>query len=158
MKHVKHFFLAGIIMSFFISPVLAQHTSENEEKFSPHSSQGIVLGHAHLSDGRDENGKKKTVSLPSWGIDYNYCFHPNWAIGLHTDFIFEKFRVADEDGITVERSTPVAPAIMAIFKPNHHWNFLFGAGEEFAKEGNFFLNRLGIEYGAEIRKENIDIT
>lgn len=129
---------------------------EAVEKFAPHSSIGIVLGHAHVFEGRDAEGHKKVLSLPSWGVDYNYQFHPKWAIGFHTDIILETFSVEKHlesggNGEVIERSTPVAPAIMGIYKPCTHWNFLFGAGAEFAREGNFFLNRLGVEYGAEIR-------
>ncbi len=125
---------------------------EKEEAFKPHSQLGLVIGHAHIFEGRDESGKKKTLDVPSWGIDYTYVFHPKWSIGLHTDIVIEKFKVEGEGGSVIERSYPIAPALMAIYKPGKRWSFLFGLGEEFAKEENLFLNRAGIEYGVELPK------
>ena len=150
MKQRPHLPACIIILCCCYFSSFAQERKEVEEKFSPHSSIGIVLGHAQVFNGRDAEGNKIVLSLPSWGIDYNYYFSPKWAIGLHTDIITETFVVSGQDGEELERSTPVAPAIMGIFKPCKHWSFLLGAGEEFAKEGNYFLNRLGLEYGAEI--------
>lgn len=150
MKYPLKLFILILITCFYYVKSYGQEHEKAEEKFTPHSSIGIVLGHAHVFDGRDAEGKKKVLFLPSWGIDYNYYFNPKWAIGLHTDIIMESFTVGGEAGEEIERSTPVAPAIMGIFKPDEHWNLLFGAGGEFAKEGNFFLNRFGVEYGAEI--------
>jgi len=124
---------------------------EGEEHFVPHSSLGLALNHAHIFNGRDELGKKKALALPAWAIDYNYQFSPKWAIGLHTDIILENFLVEKRDAQEIERSHPIAPALMGIFKPTEHWSLLAGVGGEFAKEESFFLTRLGVEYGAEIR-------
>jgi hypothetical protein len=122
-----------------------------EEAFHPSHQLSLMIGHAHVFEGRDENGKKEVLSMPSWSFDYNYCFHPKWAIGLHTDFIMEKFKVEkSENKEIVERSYPIAPAVMGIVKPTKHWSFMLGMGAEFAKEENFVLTRAGIEYGAEI--------
>ncbi len=125
--------------------------TENEE-FKPHSTIGLVISHAHVFAGKDETGKKKVLAMASWGIDYNYHLSSKWAVGLHTDIIIESFKVEEYGGETIERSYPIAPALMGIYKPNHHWSLMAGAGGEFAKEKNFFLTRLGVEYGAEIRK------
>ena len=126
---------------------------EEEEVFHPHHELGLAIGHAQVFEGRDDNGKKKTLSLPSWGIDYNYFFHPKWGIGLHTDIIVESFEVEGENNVSViERSHPVAPALMGVYKPTHHWSFLLGIGIELAKEENFTLTRAGIEYGGELPK------
>jgi hypothetical protein len=138
---------------------LQEHHAEDSGKhaFKPAHSLGIALGHTHVFNGRDAEGKRKTLTLPMWGLDYNYQFAPRWQIGLHTDFIIETFEVEkhlEASGSTevVERSTPIAPAIMGFYKPNHHWGFGLGAGGEFAKEENYFLNRAAIEYSAEINK------
>jgi hypothetical protein len=126
--------------------------SVKHEKFTPHSTIGLVLSHANVFSGQDENGNKKTLDMPSWGLDYTYHFSPKWAAGLHTDIILESFKVEEHgDGETIERSYPIAPALMGIYKPSHHWSLMIGMGAEFAKEENFALTRLGVEYGAEIR-------
>jgi len=88
-------------------------------------------------------------------VDYTYTFHPKWAIGLHTDLIIEKFKVEKNlgDKEVIERSYPVAPALMAIYKPGQHWSYLLGMGGEFAKEENFVLTRVGVEYAVELPKD-----
>jgi hypothetical protein len=143
-----------------ILPSTAQHheasASGGHEDFRPHSTLGLAIGHAHVFKGRDASGKRKVLSLPSWAIDYNRMFSPKWGIGFHTDIIVETFEVEKhlEGGgheEVVERTRPIAPALVGLYKPSHHWTFLFGAGMEYAKEESFFLNRAGAEYAAEIK-------
>jgi len=128
-----------------------------EESFSPYHQIGLSINHVHVFEGRDDDGNREVLSLPAWGLDYKFQFHEKWAVGLHTDFIVEKFKVeknlaGGEDKQTVERSYPIAPALMGIYKPYEHWSFLLGFGGEFAKEENFFLTRAGVEYGYELPK------
>jgi len=130
----------------------AQYGDDSEVHFHRHHQLGVVISHAHVFDGRDANGKKKVLSLPSWGLDYTYNFHPKWGIGLHTDIIIEKYKVEEHDGEVIERSYPVAPAIMGVYKPGGHWSFLLGMGGEFAKEEDFALTRVCIEYNGELPK------
>jgi hypothetical protein len=151
---------AFILMLIISNDINAQEKKgtpkrENEKKFESKSSLGIVLGHAHVFQGRDELGKKKSLVLPSIGIDYMYQLKPQWSIGLQTDIIIENFKVEKHlgSGEVIERSKPIAPAFMGMYKASEHWNFLFGAGAEFAKEDNFFLNRFGVEYAAELPNE-----
>lgn len=143
------------IISILLLAGFRSSAQEKEESFSPHHQLGLVISHAHVFEGRDEQGKREVLSLPSWGIDYNYHISTKWAIGLHTDIIIEKFEVEKnlafgENKETIERSYPIAPAVMGMYKASEHWSFLLGMGGEFAKEENFVLTRAGIEYGHEI--------
>lgn len=159
MKSLRFILFIGLVTSLFSEQILAQERENKKEEkgeaFFPHHTIGIVIAHANIFDGVDESGNKKILTLPAWGIDYTYQFHPKWAIGLHTDIIIEKYEVqkklSSSDEV-IERSYPVAPALVGIFKPTRHWSFLFGAGVEFEKDENFFLNRAGIEYGGELPK------
>lgn len=156
-KIIKHYLSLALLCCLCFSKSFAQHHEKSKEEFHPHHSIGIVISHAQVFDGRDINGEKKVLSLPSWGLDYTFQFKPKWGIGLHTDIITETFEVEKHlesggSGDIVERSYPIAPALMGIYKPGHHWSFLFGAGVEFAKEENFFLNRAGVEYSVELPK------
>ncbi|WP_379823487.1 hypothetical protein [Flavobacterium notoginsengisoli] len=150
------FFITFFILTSF-NKITAQE--DKEKAFHPHHQIGLSINHVHVFEGRDDEGNREVLSLPAWGLDYTFQFHEKWAIGLHTDFIIEKFKVeknlaGGEDKETVERSYPIAPAIMGIYKPNEHWSFLLGFGGEFAKEEeDFFLTRAGVEYGYELPKE-----
>lgn len=143
------------LSSIFSANSIAQESKEEKEAFSPHHQIGASINHINVFEGKNVDGRNKILSLPAWGLDYNYVFHPKWAIGLHTDFIIEDFMVekhleGGEEKEILERSYPIAPAIMGIYKPGEHWGFLLGMGGEFAKEENFVLTRLGTEYSWEI--------
>lgn len=143
----------SIFICFFCSKSIAQEEPKNEEKFRPNHKVGIAISHAHVFAGKDADGNNATHSLPSIGFDYTYQFHPKWGIGLHTDLILEEFVVEKMGGEEViERSYPIAPALMGIYRANRHLSFLLGAGVEFEKEENFFLNRAGVEYSGEMAK------
>jgi hypothetical protein len=155
MKNCILFFTGAFIFCFYVNNSFAQHREESNESFHPEHRLSVVISHAQVFEGRDIDGNRKVLTLPSWGLDYTYMFKQKWGIGLHTDIITETFEVEKHlesggSGEVIERSRPIAPALMGIFKPNKHWSFLFGAGIEFAKEENFFLNRAGVEYGAEL--------
>jgi len=150
------FALLFSLVSVLTNKSVAQE-SEEKEVFKPHHQIGISINHVHVFEGRDDEGNREILSLPAWGVDYTFQFHKNWAIGLHTDFVIEKFKVEkvyanDDDKETVERSYPIAPALMGIYKPSESWSFLLGFGGEFAKEENYFLTRVGAEYGYELPK------
>ncbi|MEX0635296.1 MAG: hypothetical protein WD135_00905 [Ferruginibacter sp.] len=151
MKHLQLILMFSFLNGCSFLKSYGQYSEKAIEPFAKHSSIGLVLNHAHVFNGRDDAGDKKVLALPSWGIDYNYYFHPKWGIGLHTDIILESFKVEGKEGIEIERTTPIAPAIMGIYKPGEHWNFLAGIGGEFAEEENFLITRFGVEYGAEIQ-------
>lgn len=151
-------FLAVILsLSGLFSNKITAQESEEKEVFKPHYQIGISINHVHVFEGIDDNGNKEVLALPAWGIDYTYHISQKWAIGLHTDFIIEKFKVekdleSGEEDETIERSYPIAPALMGIYKLNEHWSFLLGMGGEFAKEEDFLLTRAGAEYGYELPK------
>jgi len=157
MKIISFTFVISIALFFCYSQSFAQHTEESHKPFHPEHKLSVVISHAQVFQGRDINGNKQVLSLPSWGLDYTYQFSPKWGIGLHTDIITETFEVEKHlanggDAQVIERSYPIAPALMGIYRLNRHWSFLLGAGVEFAKEENFFLNRAGVEYAAELPK------
>ena len=111
----------------------------------------LLIAHTTVSQGINVDGERTWLMLPSWGLNYNYWLSQRWAIGLHTDLITETFVVTEnhneaEGEPEVERTRPIAPAIMASYRPHHHWAFTGGAGAEFAKEGDLFLMRAGTEY------------
>ena len=135
-----------------IAQELHEHSASGEHTFPAHMI-GLDIGHAHLFE-RDEEGKKGILSLPSFGINYTLQINEHWGLGLHTDLIFEEYKILNEvqgqEHEEIERIYPIAPALLGIFKFNEHWSVLAGVGREFAKGENFWLNRAGVEYGVSL--------
>lgn len=154
-KSIMKSCVAVLLLMALCSAGLRAQEKEGTETFS-HSrhSLGVMIGHMHSFEGIGENGKKQTLVLPFWGIDYNYQLTEKFALGLHTDIIVESFKVqrnigGNEDEL-LERNKPVAPAVVGSYKVGEHWKFGLGMGGEFAKESNYTLNRVAIEYGSEL--------
>ena len=143
-----------LILALLVSlETWAQESPNQEENFKSHHSVALLLGHTHLRKGASGNDTK-WLSLPSIGLDYNYHFNPEWSIGLHNDIITENFAVEKTEGNEViERTKPIASLLTVGYKPGEHFTYQFGLGGEFAKEENFFVTRIGIEYSLELPKE-----
>jgi hypothetical protein len=132
-------------------------TTTDHPVFKPHHTLGIAIGHTQISRGVQADGNKKRLALPNWAINYNYKFHPKWAIGLHNDIIFEDFEVEEhlrssDTTVILKRSYPVASAVTGSFKPGKHVSFLLGIGGEFSHAGNLWLWRAGAEYSYHMNK------
>lgn len=144
-----------VLFNGFIA-VAQDEEAISKESFHPSHQLGLTIGHEHAFSGRTDDNKKEVSILPFWGLDYNFHFASKFMIGLHTDFVVESFKVEKnlDNGPeeTVERTRPIAPAIMGFYKPTEHWSFGLGMGGEFAKEEDYVLNRLAVEYAVEIRK------
>lgn len=126
-----------------------------ENKFRPVHSLAINIGHEHSFHAIETDGSSKAITLPYWGFDYNYQFSRKFVLGLHMDYINQEFEIEKnlESGFQeVKRTRPFAPAVMGFYKPTEKWSLGLGAGGEFSKEVSYFLNRVAIEYGVEIRK------
>lgn len=154
---MKTFFSCILMFCMYSTCLYAQDVetsveveTESESEFKHHQI-GIILGHAHISQGHVESGKK-WLAIPMISLNYNYKINERWGIGLHTDFNLESFQVESYDENIVERETPIAPAVMVLFKPGEHFTYMLGAGEEFSKEEDLFLIRAEAEYGLELPK------
>ncbi len=147
---MKKYCLLVFVLTFSHSIILGQE-GENEKETKRHQV-GVLLGHTHMRSG-EVDASSKRLSLPSTTLFYNYHFNEKWSLGLHTDFVAENF-VAESltgEGNSVERTRPVAPAIMVGYKPGEHFTFLFGGGIDIAKEETLVLLRFDVEYGLEIK-------
>ncbi|WP_121668030.1 hypothetical protein [Mesonia aquimarina] len=149
MKAVK-FYISIFLTLFFVLSIYSQEEQKLEEEKGSFHRIGLNLSHTNVFSGVKDQ-ENKLLSLPSWGIDYDFWFSEKWAIGLHTDILIEKYTVEenlDSQNKILERNKPIAPAVMGTYHFGRH-NILFGAGAEFAEEENLFLNRVGYEYGIE---------
>ncbi len=146
------------LLSLFIAFANAQETAhkEGEEEKEKRHSVAVLISHTQISEAVEGEGKK-SISVPSWGIDYNFELTERWAIGLHNDLIVESFVIENSEGTEVERSSPFATAVVGMFKPIKNFSLVLGAGGEFSKEENLFLIKAGVEYSHLILHDNWEL-
>jgi hypothetical protein len=158
-------FIQLLSLGLLFSSAITTAQETHHDAFKPHHTLGFMISHTQINQGVQGNGEKKWLSLPSWAVNYNFKFSPKWAVGLHTDIIVEDFAVEEHlkssSGQILERSYPIASAVMFSYKPGKHFSYMLGSGGEFAHTGNLFLFRVGVEYGYHISKDwelNANIT
>ncbi|RSK39306.1 hypothetical protein [Mangrovimonas spongiae] len=152
MNILKHLLLFTLCL--IGTQTVAQEHEEHGSEDIPFHKVGVALTHVNISSGVKDAGSK-WITLPGFSLDYDYVFSKKWSVGLHTDIIIEKFAVKenlDSDEEIIERSYPIAPAVMLGRRLGHH-TILLGAGAEFEKEETLFLNRFTYEYGIEISEK-----
>lgn len=146
-----------LICTIILFASLSSFGQEEESEDFKHHSISVLLSHSIIFEGL-ENGKKTTISLPSWALNYNYNFNEKWAIGLHNDIIIENFNIEKTSGgETIERSKPITALLVGTYKIAESIGLELGAGMEFEKNENFAVTRIGAEYGIEIPKFNMEV-
>jgi len=152
---MKKILLINLLL-FILFANAQEKENKEEEKSEKRHSIAVLVSHTQIVNGI-KGEDKKWISVPSWGIDYNYEINERWAIGLHNDIIVESFVVEHNDGTEIERSSPIASAVVGMFKPIKNFSIVLGVGGEFSKEENLFLIKAGIEYGHRILHDNWEI-
>ena len=160
----KNFF---VLCLFILSSLTAGAQTHENKKFHPYHSLGLFISHTQEIESLNENSEQEWLSFPSWELNYNFKFSPEWSIGLHNDVAIETTEIENENESTdkgvgenegessntkIERSYPFASAVMFSFKPDKYFSFLLGAGGEFVDSDSYFLVRTGAEYGYEINE------
>ncbi|HET9432966.1 MAG TPA: hypothetical protein VFO37_04375, partial [Chitinophagaceae bacterium] len=85
----------GWAVTFFIFIATSVTSQENTDKeIKEEAVKGthrlsLVLGHSHVSEGIQDNGKKGWKVIPSTGFDYDYWISEHWALGLQNDIMIE---------------------------------------------------------------------
>lgn len=142
--------LLGLLLAVLTSVACAQEEGSTGEASEGRHEVVLAIGHGNISRGLDASGDRQWTVVPTWALNYNFWLSAHWALGLHTDFVSETYAVEEFDKKTLERTRPVAPALMATYRPHQHWSFVLGGGIEFAPEENLSLLRGGVEYAVHL--------
>ncbi len=140
-------------LSILVVGISLSASGQEEEKTTRHRVT-FGIGHTIVGQGVDDQGRNSWLSLPMWVFDYDYSLSRKWSIGIHSDVLTESFKVEGfsfgEEHTEIERTFPVAALAACSFKPVSHAVYSIGFGGEFSPSGNYFMTRLGFEYGIEI--------
>jgi len=151
MKICVNFFLLTALLGF--TELYAQEHSEEEHKEFKNHRISITLSHTHVPRGIDNDGSSGSLIIPSWGLNYEYWFNHNWAIGMHNDMEITSYVITERNDVILERERPFIVSIVGIYKFNSGLEILTGFGYELEKHENFMVFRLGVEYEFELGKE-----
>lgn len=97
------------------------------------------------------------VLIPSWGLDIEYWFSPEWGVGVHNDLEIESLIVVNNKEEQVERINPFVLTADLLYHIRDGWVLVAGPGVELVGGERYALGRIGVEY--ELRVGNhIDIS
>jgi hypothetical protein len=139
---------------FFCLPFIS--TAQHAEKHSfdthgqhekmPHFRAAVFIGHTLIP----VQGSGENFFIPSWGVDIEYWFTRQWAIGLHSDLEIETFVISEGEAEELERISPLVITIDALYRPWKGLVLQLGPGWEIEQEESFPLLRAGLEYEFEL--------
>ncbi len=123
----------------------AQHT-EHEGPSHRHKVT-LVMANSFLKNDFDDEPNSILI-VPTFGLNYDFFFHPKWGVGFHSDIVLQQFKVESHDGHEeLLRENPVALVAVGLFKPIPSLTLIAGYGIEIETHENIQLLRLGVEYG-----------
>jgi len=145
-----------VLALVFLAPFsFGQHTETNhgdaheQEKAHGGTSHRItlVMGNSFLKNQIDASTNDILVA-PTFGLNYDYLFHPRWGVGLHTDIVLQQFKVEKHsENVELTRENPVAVCAVGLFSPLPSLRLIAGYGIELEKHESIQLLRFGVEYG-----------
>lgn len=144
-----------IFLLVISSSSFAQHEKgihELNDANSAHHKITLVMANSIITNHIDDQSNAVLI-VPTFGLNYDFLFHPKWGVGLHSDILVQQFKVEKHEGHEeLVRENPVAVCIMGLFKPLPKVSLLAGYGMELEKHENLQLIRFGVEYGVHLPK------
>lgn len=127
-----------VFISFlFVSSLgFSQHHEEAKHRVA------FVLGHSYIS-----LDNKEVLSIPTFGLDYEYWFNNHWGLGIFSDVeLITKEISPTVHGKSIEREYPVVFTLDALWNPCPRWEYVIGPGFVAEKGEIDPLIRFGVEY------------
>jgi hypothetical protein len=120
--------------------------SANGEHEFKHHRVAIIIGHGHVFGAEDIENGNTIVTIPTWGIDYQYWINSKFGLGLKSDIEIMDYVVSTDHNTELERTSPIIVSTVFLYHPAKGWNFLAGPGIEFEESHNLFVLRAGMAY------------
>ena len=146
----------AIIIILFISRIsYAQNEEgihESNDAISAQHKITLVMANSVITNHIDDQSNAVLI-VSTFGLNYDFLFHPKWGVGLHSDIILQQFKVEKHEGHEeLVRENPVAICGMGLFRPIPQMSFLAGYGVEIESHENLQIIRIGAEYGIHLPK------
>ncbi len=125
------------------------HEGEPDSHDFKHNRVAVILGHGHVFGAVKTDGAN-LITIPTWGIDYQYWINQKFGVGLKGDIEIMEYVVETEEEIQLTRTNPFIISTVFLYNPFTRGYFLMGPGIEFEENHNFFIIRFGAGYEFEI--------
>lgn len=148
--------LIAIFWLCALSAITQENHSEQEAEHSEHGEDfkkhrlALVFGNTHIPAGTAEQGRQGTLIAASWGLDYEFWFNRKWAIGLHSDIELLSYFIENDNHQGLEREYPFVSTLVVVYNPWKTLSLYAGPGVELETHENFYVTRVGFEYGIEL--------
>ena len=127
-------------------------SEHGHEAFRKHHTVYAMMAFSYIPSIIPGKEQREILAVPTWALNYNFWFHPKWAIGLHNDLILQQFQVErHSDKEEIIRSYPVAVKVVVSFEPIHELVIMTGYGKEIEPNKILDVVTAGVEYGIPIR-------
>ena len=127
----------------------AEHEA-HEEDFKRHKIL-FLYGTGWVPQGDPSEERTGVMVVPTLGVDYEFWLTEKVAIGVQNDFELSQYVIETHDGEEIDREFAYVLVGAVILEPVPNLSLFFGPGGEFEKNHNFFVFRVGGEYGIPIR-------
>ncbi len=121
---------------------------EDAEEFK-HHRVAVILGHGHVFGAETTDGAN-IVTIPTWGIDYQYWINQKFGAGLKADIEIMDYVIESGDNVKYVRNNPFIISTVFLYNPLGKGYVLAGPGIEIEEDHNFFIFRIGGGYEFEI--------
>ncbi len=119
----------------------ASHKDTTNQRHKKHRV-AFILAHSYISLENNE-----ILSIPTFGLDYEYWLSKRWGIGIFSDVeLITKEVSPTVDGMITEREYPIVVTLDVLWNPIEHWELVLGPGFISEKGEIRSLVRVGLEY------------
>jgi len=136
-----------LLMGFSLG-LKAQHEEEHEE--FKHHRVALFMGNSHIPAGDPAIGRTGTIIVPTWGLDYEFWFNHQLALGWYSDIEIQSYVINSDNHQDLEREYPIITSVVLVYVPWKTLSIYVGPGLEIERNESFFVTKIGVEYGIEL--------
>lgn len=140
-----------IVFSIFLtfSKSFAQADKDGEEPLKHHNIV-LTMGHSLIPTAEDDAEDSDPITIPSWGLSYEYRFSHRFLLGLKGEVEISNYVIYNDKGEGLNREYPFALILYADIRIVKDLYIYVGPGIEFSKDENLIVGTIGLFYEFEI--------
>ena len=132
-----------------LSKSLAQADKDGEEPLKHHNIV-LTMGHALIPTAEEDGVDSDPISIPSWGLSYEYRFSHRFLLGVKGEVEISNYVIYNDEGEGLKREYPFALILNADVRIVKELYIYVGPGIEFSNDDNLFVGVIGLLYEFEI--------